>query len=320
MTFRLDDAWVWDCWFVEDGDQVHMFYLQAPRALGDPDLRHRNARIGHAVSTDLVDWQVLPNPLAESPRHSYDRDATWTGSIARSADGVWQLLYTGCEFTATGHIQRILRATSTDLVNFERVAGVVIEADQRWYERAGDPGAGPETHWRDPWLFWDEPTTAWHLLITARANHGPSDGRGVIGHASSIDLREWTVHPPLTEPGEFRQLEVPQLLEVGPTPRILFSANESDQSAARFARIGKGAGGSHFLIADTRFGTYRLDGDTFFAPDHQLHIYAGRLVRHSDQWWLLGWETGGPDGSFDGVIADPVKVTLDGNGTPQIAP
>lgn len=31
----------------------------APISLGDPEPRHQNARIGHAVSTDLRDWEVL---------------------------------------------------------------------------------------------------------------------------------------------------------------------------------------------------------------------------------------------------------------------
>ena len=47
------DHWLWDFWFARDGDDVHVFYLQAPRSLGDPELRHHNATIGHAVSRDL---------------------------------------------------------------------------------------------------------------------------------------------------------------------------------------------------------------------------------------------------------------------------
>jgi beta-fructofuranosidase len=52
------------------------------------------------------------------------------------------------------------------------------------------------------------------MLLAARANHGPSDGRGVIGHACSPDLRRWQTGPPLSEPGEFFQLEVPMPLTV----------------------------------------------------------------------------------------------------------
>ena len=43
MTLRLPDKWVWDFWLARDGTDYHAFYLQAPRALGDPELRHLNA-------------------------------------------------------------------------------------------------------------------------------------------------------------------------------------------------------------------------------------------------------------------------------------
>ena len=49
----LPDKWVWDHWMVDTGSEYHIFYLQAPRSLGDPDLRHQHARTGHAVSTEI---------------------------------------------------------------------------------------------------------------------------------------------------------------------------------------------------------------------------------------------------------------------------
>ena len=61
MSFSLPDKWVWDFWFARHEGQHHIFYLQAPRALGDPGLRHHRATIGHAVSADLRDWRLLPD-------------------------------------------------------------------------------------------------------------------------------------------------------------------------------------------------------------------------------------------------------------------
>ena len=37
MVLRLPDKWVWDFWPVRHNEQYHLFYLQAPRALGDPN-------------------------------------------------------------------------------------------------------------------------------------------------------------------------------------------------------------------------------------------------------------------------------------------
>ena len=68
---HLEDHWVWDFWVVDHGLDHHVFFLKAPRALGNPDLRHRNARIGHAVSTDLQRWELLPDALGPGERGSW---------------------------------------------------------------------------------------------------------------------------------------------------------------------------------------------------------------------------------------------------------
>jgi len=70
MTLHLPEDWVWDFWFAQDGADYHIFYLQAPRSLGDPELRHWNVRIGHAVSQDIIDWQILPDALHPAPETS----------------------------------------------------------------------------------------------------------------------------------------------------------------------------------------------------------------------------------------------------------
>ena len=65
---RLAEAWIWDSWIADDGDRYHLFFLQAPRALGDPGLRHTAATIGHATSRDLVDWEVHADALRPEAR------------------------------------------------------------------------------------------------------------------------------------------------------------------------------------------------------------------------------------------------------------
>ena len=98
MSLRYDDRWVWDFWVAIDGPDVHLFHLQALRALGDPELRHRHATVGHAVSRDL---------------------RTWTGSVMRHGRR-WHMLYRGFSRAEGGAVQRIGRATSDDLVHWER--------------------------------------------------------------------------------------------------------------------------------------------------------------------------------------------------------
>ena len=70
--FALPDDWVWDFWLADDGRQYHLFFLHAPKSLGDPDARHYHASIGHAVSTDLATWTRLDDALGHGRPGDFD--------------------------------------------------------------------------------------------------------------------------------------------------------------------------------------------------------------------------------------------------------
>jgi len=40
IVLNLQDHRVWDFWFADDGERHHIFFLKAPKAIGDPDQRH----------------------------------------------------------------------------------------------------------------------------------------------------------------------------------------------------------------------------------------------------------------------------------------
>ncbi len=194
-----------------------------PRAWGDPALRHRNARIGHATSHDLINWKSHGVVLQPDDPDAFDATSTWTGSVLQGPDGLWRMFYTGARFYETHNIEAIGVATSPDLYTWTKQPAVVLEPDVRWYERYGD-SAWPEEAWRDPWVFADPEGNGWHMLITARSNQGDVDDRGVIGHAVSPDLTTWEVRPPLSKPGAgFGHLEVPQtvIMDGKPPPPLL---------------------------------------------------------------------------------------------------
>ncbi|MDQ3864424.1 MAG: glycosyl hydrolase family 32, partial [Actinomycetota bacterium] len=226
MTLRFPDRWVWVFWVAREGADYHAFYLQAPRELVKQDLRHWNASVGHAVSGDLRDWRVLPDALNPGPEGSWDDLALWTGSVVER-DGQWHMLYTGINKREEREgltVQRIGLATSTDLISWEKhPQNPLIEADPRYYGQHDPSPIGIERVWRDPWVFRHPEGGEYHALITARTIGGPADGRGVIGHARSSDLVRWETLPPLTEPGYFYAMEVPQLVGLGGRYYLLFS-------------------------------------------------------------------------------------------------
>ena len=183
--FRLPEAWVWDFWLVDDGQRYHLFFLYASRALKDPDDRHYRASIGHAVSHDLTTWERVADALVRSDPPAFDDLATWTGSVIRHPDGTWYMFYTGATLTPAGNVQTIGYATSLDLMTWEKsTTNPVLVADSRWYEKLDDNQWHDEA-FRDPWVMADPRGDGWHMLITARANHGSPDNRGVIGYAWS---------------------------------------------------------------------------------------------------------------------------------------
>ncbi len=282
----------------------HAFYLQAPRCLGDPELRHHNASIGHAVSADLRSWTVLADALRPGPPGSWDDLATWTGSVIEH-DGRWYMLYTGISRAEDGLIQRIGLAVSRDLLTWRKhPANPVLEADARWYELL-DLTSWRDQSWRDPWLYHDPGDRAFHALITARAPAGATDGRGVVGHARSPDLVHWQVLPPVTAPGEFAQVEVPQLVQLDGHRHILFSAHAEDHSRQRRDRLGPGQDGTFTFSADRRHAS----AAPIYPGDGPLGtLYAGKLVQAGPGDWKFLASRADHNGTYLGELTDPLPV------------
>jgi hypothetical protein len=300
---RLAASWVWDFWIVDDGEQFHLFYLKASRALLDPHRRHWRATIGHATSTDLTTWTEHADALVADDAPAVDDLATWTGSVVRDENGRWRMFYTAVDRSAAGLQQRITSVVSDDLFVWHREPDrQVLEPDARWYETA-KARLWPDQAWRDPWVF-GEPGD-WHMLITARANHGDPDNRGVIGHATSADLTTWTVQPPRSQPGAgFGQLEVVQTLVVDGTPVGIFSCLRAELSADRLAS--DPVGGVWAFPADSLAGPFDT-ADAYRFTDEQL--YVGRLVQdRAGRWQFLAFRNDDGAGGFVGEITDPQPV------------
>jgi beta-fructofuranosidase len=306
VALRLADDWVWDSWQADDGREFHLFYLHAPRSLGDQILRHVNATIGHAISPDLRHWQVLSNALEPGPEGAWDDVATWTGSVLRHGD-TWFMCYTGVSSIEKGLIQRLGIATSPDLVTWTKhPSNPVSEADPRWYEQL-NLEAWHDQAWRDPWVLPDPGGNGFHALICARLPEGaPDDARGVIGHAWSPDLVTWEARPPLSQPGEFGHMEVPQVEIVDGTPVLLFSSARRHTAAQRRARLPDGQCGSFLAIGESLLGPWDIENAR---PIPVPDLYSARIVRdRAGEWQVLGFIDGSEHGAFVGELSDPVPL------------
>jgi beta-fructofuranosidase len=294
-VFGCDDAWVWDFWVADDGRLYHLFFLVAPSSLGDPEARHRNAAVGHAVSTDLRHWSRRDDVVGRGAPGQFDSLATWTGCTVRRSDGTWFLFYTGAAQTGRGLAQSIGCATSPDLGTWTKHPGnPVLVPDGHHYpalDAAGHPAA-----FRDPWVFPDPDGAGWHMILT---------GAGVVGHAWSPDLVSWQARPALSDPGQgFGVLEVPQVEVVDGRPVLLFSCPPDETTAPVVAANPRG--GVWAAPAPSLLGPYPVSGARQLVDDG---LYSGRLVRDrgEDRWVFLAFDRDVDSPTFL-QISDPLPI------------
>jgi beta-fructofuranosidase len=312
MTLKLDDKFIWDFWhFAEDGMQ-HLFFLQADRAIGNPDLRHWNVSIGHAVSTDLRNWRVDGTVFGPAPSPAWDDYTTWTGSVIR-AEGCYHLFYTGTCRAEKGLRQRIGHATSPSIDGpWTRVGdGLALDLDERFYEEHAD-GLWHDRALRDPYVLSEKIDGQYHMFFTARRKDGPKFERGVIGHAVSDDLVHWEATAPVYQGGHYGQLEVPQVFERDGQWFCTFCNIREHWAPALREQQGGGVSGTSYLVADHPLGPWQ-PAERFLDGDVPCRRYAGKIlpdpVTGGD--CLLAFEDAGPDGVFVGQIGDPIALALE---------
>jgi beta-fructofuranosidase len=116
----------------------------------------------------------------------------------------------------------------------------------------------------------------------------------------------------LTAPGNFAQVECPQLSVIDGRRLILFSCLAEDHSTARRERIGTAGVTGTFVLTGT------ADGTTFTPSDNPIAIsgsdlgplYAGKLVEIQQNDWRFLAFRGGGDREFIGELTDPLPINV----------
>lgn len=305
---ELHDDWVWDSWLADDGGVFHLFFLCAPRSLGNPDLRHSHARVGHATSTDLTHWTRISDAVLPS-QVGYDDRAVWTGCVVRDGEG-WRMFRTGISVSEPGPVQRIGCDLSPDLTMWtpDPSRQWPLEADPRWYATSDT-----DEHWRDPWVVQDG-DGLWHMYITARVvptastDEGATTGEGAVGHAVSPDLATWEVRPPLSGPGRFDQLEVMQVVEVEGRWVLVFSCLAPEVVGGR-----PGDGGVWSIPIDGPGKPVDLARAVRLTDES---VYVAKVIQdRSGDWQFLAFINQDERGDFVGAITDPVRVSWNAAGS-----
>ncbi len=322
---QLRDKWVWDFWFAVDGSDYHIFYLQADKSLGNPDLRHWNVSVGHAVSCDLIHWDILPDALAPTANNDEAPDSftTWTGSVVRYQNE-WLMFYTGTMRAEKGLIQRVCLARSTDLIHWvKEKQNPIVQLDERWYDGL-KLAYWHDASWRDPWILFDKDQNGndlFHMLITCRVNRGAPDGRGAIGYASSSNLVDWQVGDAFLAPGWYGEMEVPQVQYIDGRYYLFCSVSTRFHSALHNEHLDViPQTGIKYFVSEQLLGPYETLGNSFLTRPEQNGLYAGRVIQGPDgKWYFMAFLGNDSGGEFQGVIIDPIPIAIAADGSLSLA-
>ena len=184
--FRPDDPYyVGDCMpFFHEGT-FHFYYLQ--------DENHHRAKGGlgghqwaHSASKDLIHWEHYPLAIACTE--------DWEGSICTGSPFYHEGTFYG--FYATrmpDRSEKLSIAVSKDGITFEKTEPNPF---------ASPPEGYMAKHYRDPFVFADETTDEFHMLVTASLEQPDVHNRGgCLLRLTSTDLMNWQVAEPFLIPG-----------------------------------------------------------------------------------------------------------------------
>jgi beta-fructofuranosidase len=305
---------LWDSWFIKKGDEYHLFHLQAlPPPPDEPEKRHDDTvSIGHAVSTDLIDWKELPVALVPGTDDAWDNQALWTGSVIEK-DGKYYMFYTGRNKEPNVKwIQKIGVAISDDLMHWKKHEGnPILEADNEIYEMRNERNAiGKVGAWRDPHVFQDPKTKKYYMLIAARKKGPNTEYNGCVAIAESDDLLNWKVLPPLIAPDVYDEMEVPQMIIHDRTYYLFFSTFASNYKPEYAKKVGS-FGGRHCYYSNSLFGKYKPINKNGVVYPHEKKIYDLTIVsRDKNTFTALGWLNKDPKGRFIGKLSHPIKMEI----------
>ena len=288
--------WIWDSWYIKEGDTYHAFYLMAPRSLGDPNLRHINARVGHSTSRDLRIWNFVGEAFA--PRaHGFDSQAIWTGSIIKH-NNLFYYFYTGLDFSEQKYIQSVGLATSQDLETFNRTSDhPILRANPAHY--ATSIGRIDEP-FRDPWVFFYN--NQWHMFVTASRAHDTSKNQGVVAHATSDDLITWHDQGAIIDNVGMGQIEVTQMVEIDGQWFLIFCNHPGEMANPRDGFVA----GTYSVPAQSPLGPFDFTKLALIS-----HHYAGRVLFDPDNHpVLMGFLNEDDSGEFIGAIDDPIRLEV----------
>lgn len=271
--YRPAGAWAGDFIPLYAEGKFQLFFLLDWR---DQE-RHGEGTPWYRLSTtDFVHFeehgQVLPRGTAQ------EQDLyVFTGSAIR-AQGKYHIFYTG----HNPHLreqgkpeQGVMHAVSEDLQHWEKIPGDTFYAPAGRYE---------PNDWRDAFVFFNDETREYNMLVAARHTSGILRRRGLTALCTSKDLSHWEVRGDFYAPNLFFTHECPDLFKMGDWWYLLFS-EFTDLVATRY-RMSRSLQGPWIIPHQDTF-----DGHAF---------YAAKTASNGKDRFIFGWNPTRSDNSDAG--------------------
>ena len=241
----------------------------------------RGMRLGILHREILVECEILPDAIRRGPSGTVDGDGVWTGSVVEH-ERKYHFFYTGHRLEDGLSYQRICHATSDDMIRWTKDASnPVVSPDPQQYETVD---------WRDPFVFWNDSTGCYTMLIAAREIAGPPQKRGCLAVAQSKELRSWELVEAIWTRPLTHCMECPEVFQLGDYWYLVFSRySEHAQTSYRVAKSidGPWEYRQHDSIEDRRFYAARSASD---GTRRVTFAWAHDRTNHGEN---APWEWGG---------------------------
>ncbi|OJF93065.1 glycoside hydrolase family 32 protein [Alkalibacterium sp. 20] len=244
-------------------NQYHVFFQWNPEGT-----THANKTWGHAVSTDLIEWDYLKPAL--EPTDWFDKDGCYSGS-AFEKDGKLYLFYTGNVRNVSGERESYqCLAVSEDGIHFEK-KGPLFDHPNNY-----------TAHLRDP-KIWQEKDEYW--MILGAQTH---DLKGTTIVYRSSDLLNWSFE------GEFMDVlpdfgymwECPDVLQLPNKDVFVFSPQGLEAKGDLYQNIFQ----TGYMLGEFKAGKFIPDKGNFIEMDRGFEFYAPQSFKDNNGRTLIfGW-------------------------------
>lgn len=196
-----------------------------------------------------------------------------TGSVLL-VDGIHHLFY--CTFKQNPKRETVCHAVSHDgMKTWHPLPEDSFTADGDIYEL---------TDWRDPFVFRNEETQEWWMLLAAKAK-GKTARRGCVALCVSDNLKNWKIREPLYAPHMHTSAhECPDLFRWGDWYYLIYS--QYTDRFQTYYRMSKSPGGPWISPAVDSFDTRCFYAAKTGFDGKNRYLYGWNPTRYYDTW---GW-------------------------------